>query len=125
MCLCIDLRGHVPILGAPSARWLHLSDVCFLLISLWQISQIQTCVRVCFGPGFVSISPAFNSSSASQPAGPLGWPAQKNGRNGPPLRGAGGVSTICAALSSNSPTTCRLYSFGSGCTLLDRRLYSF
>ena len=28
------------------------------------------------------------------------------------LRGAGGVSTICAALSSNSPTTCRLYSFG-------------
>ena len=36
----------------------------------------------------------------------------KNGRNGPPLRGAGGVSTICAAVCNNSPTTCRLHPFG-------------
>ena len=68
------------------------------------------CVSVCFGHGFVSTSPAFNSSSASQPAGPLGRPAPpKNGRNGPPLWGAGGVGTICAVLSSNSPITCMLY----------------
>ena len=78
MCLCIDLRGYVAHLRCTQcSEWLHLSDVCFLLVSLWQIAQIQTCVRVCFGPGFVSTSPAFNSSSASQPAGPLGRPAKK------------------------------------------------
>ena len=83
MCLCIDLRGYVRILGAPSAPSGFLSDVCFLLISLWQMLQIQTCVRVCFGPGFVSTSPAFNSISASQPSGPLGRPAQKTVETGP------------------------------------------
>ena len=55
------------------------------LWQMWQISQIQTCVRVCFGPGFVSTSPAFNSSCASQPAGPLGRPAPKTVETGPHL----------------------------------------
>ena len=49
---------------------LHLMDICFLTyICLWQISQIQTCLFKVVGPGLVSTSPAFVSSSASHPAG--------------------------------------------------------
>ena len=34
---------------------LHLIDICFLTcICLWQISQIQACLRVVVGPGLVS-----------------------------------------------------------------------
>ena len=50
---------------------LHLMDICFLTcICLWRISQIQTCLFKVVGPGLVSTSPAFGSSSASHPAGP-------------------------------------------------------
>ena len=50
---------------------LHLIDICFLTcIWQWQISQIQTCLRVVVGPGLVSTSPAFMRSIASHPAGP-------------------------------------------------------
>ena len=57
---------------------LHLMDICFLTcICLWQISQIQTCLFKAVGPGLVSTSPAFVSSSASHPAGPHGRHAQK------------------------------------------------
>ena len=50
---------------------LHLIDICFLTcIGLWQISQIQTCLRVVVGPGLVSTLPAFMMSSANPPAGP-------------------------------------------------------
>ena len=52
---------------------LHLMDICFLTcICLWQISQIQTFLFKVVGPGLVSTSPAFVSSSASHPAGPHG-----------------------------------------------------
>ena len=38
---------------------LHLIDICVLpCICLWQISQMQTCLSVIVGPGFVSTSPA-------------------------------------------------------------------
>ena len=38
---------------------LHLMDICFLTcFCLWQILQIQTCLCVFVGPGFVSTSPA-------------------------------------------------------------------
>ena len=54
---------------------------------LWQISQIQTCLFKVVGPGLVSTSPDFVSSSASGSA----WPAcQKNGKSG-----AGRFDTIC------------------------------
>ena len=57
---------------------LHLMDICFLTcICLWQISQIQTFLFKFVGPGLVSTSPAFVSSSASHPAGPHGRHAQK------------------------------------------------
>ena len=60
---------------------LHLMDICFLTcICLCQISQIQTCLFKVVGPGLVSTSPAFVSSSASHPAGPH---APKNGKSGP------------------------------------------
>ena len=50
---------------------LYLMDSCFLTcICLWQISQIQTRLFKVVGPGLVSTSAAFVSSSASHPAGP-------------------------------------------------------
>ena len=56
---------------------LHLIDMCFLTcICLWQISQIQTCLRVVVGPGLVSTSPAFMRCIASHLAGPHGRLAQ-------------------------------------------------
>ena len=60
---------------------LHLMDICFLTcICLWQISHIQTRLFSVVGPGLVSTSPAFVSSSASGSA----WPAcPKNGKSCP------------------------------------------
>ena len=63
---------------------LHLMDICFLTcICLWQISHIQTRLFSVVGPGLVSTSPAFVSSSASHSAGPHGRHAKKNGKSGP------------------------------------------
>ena len=63
---------------------LHLMDICFLTcICLWQISPIQTFLFKVVGPGLVSTSPAFVSSSASHPAGPHGRHAQKTVNRGP------------------------------------------
>ena len=63
---------------------LHLMDICFLTcICLKQISQIQTCLFNVVGPGFVSTSPAFVRSSASNPAGPHGWLFKKKSKLGP------------------------------------------
>ena len=76
---------------------LHLMDICFLTcICLWQISQIQTFLFKVVGPGLVSTSPAFVSSSASNPAGPH---AQKT-VNRAPITGGGKVrhnlhSSLC------------------------------
>ena len=57
---------------------LHLIDICFLTcICLWQILQIQTCLRVVVGPGLVSTSLAFMMSIASHPVGPHGRLAPK------------------------------------------------
>ena len=70
---------------------LHLMDICFLTcICLWQISQIQTFLFKVVGPGLVSTSPAFVSSSASHPAGPHGRHAQKT-VNRAPIAGGGEV----------------------------------
>ena len=67
---------------------LHLMDICFLTcICLWQISQIQTFLFKVVGPGLVSTSPAFMSSSTSHPAGPH---AQKT-VNRAPTTGGGEV----------------------------------
>ena len=78
---------------------LHLIDICFLTcICLWQISQIQNCLRVVVGPGLDSTSPAFMRSIASHTAGPHGRLAKKT-VIGPPLLGAGGVDTICTVFA--------------------------
>ena len=70
---------------------LHLMDICFLTcICLWQISQIQTFLFKVVGPGLVSTSPAFVSSSASHPASPHGRHAQKT-VNRAPITGGGEV----------------------------------
>ena len=63
---------------------LHLMDICFLTcICLWQISQIQTFLFKVVGPGLVSTSSTFVSSSTSYPAGPHSRHAQKNCKSGP------------------------------------------
>ena len=91
---------------------LHLIDICFLTcICLWQISQIQPCLRVVVGPGLVSTSPAFMRSIASHPAGPHGRLAQKT-VIGPPLLGAGGVDTLCQTAVTDPPRVCCVVSFG-------------
>ena len=79
---------------------LHLMDICFLTcICLWQISQIQTCLFKVVGPGLVSTSPAFVSSSASHPAGPHGRHAQK-GKSGPHCWGREGSTQFAQQLES-------------------------
>ena len=80
---------------------LHLMDICFLTcICLWQISQIQTFLFKVVGPGLVSTSPAFVSSSASHPAGPHGRHAKKNGKSGPHCWGRGGSTQFAQQLET-------------------------
>ena len=89
---------------------LHLMDICFLTcICLWQISQIQTRSFKVVGPGLVSTSPAFVSSSASHPAGPHGRHTQKR-VNRAPIAGGGKVRHNCTAacVRCDSSTACRL-----------------
>ena len=98
---------------------LHLMDICFLTcICLWQISQIQTSLFNIVGPGLVSTSPDFVSSSASPPAGPHGRHAQKT-VNRAPLLGAGRFDTICTAVCvrCDSSTACRLCCLETPCHL--------
>ena len=77
---------------------LHLIDICFLTCNcLWQISQIQTFLFKVVGPGLVSTSPAFVSSSASHPAGPH---APKNGKSGPHCWGRGGSTQFAQQLET-------------------------
>ena len=48
---------------------LHLIDICFLpCICLWRIAQIQTCLHVVVGPGFVLTTAAYMRSNASHPS---------------------------------------------------------
>ena len=104
------LGGYLHILVHPVFNPVALMDICFLTcICLWQISHIQTRLFSVVGPGLVSTSPAFVSSSASHPAGPHGRHAQKT-VNRAPMLGAGGFDTICTAVlvCCDSSTTCRL-----------------
>ena len=79
---------------------LHLMDICFLTcICLWQISQIQTFLFKVVGPGLVSTSPAFVSSSASYPVGPHGRHAQ-NGISGPHCWERRGLTQFAQQLES-------------------------
>ena len=88
-------RIHAHLRCTQCSILLHLIDICYLAcICRWQISQIQTCLRVVVGPGLVSTSPTFMRSIASHPAGPHGRLAKKT-VIGPPLLGAGGIDTIC------------------------------
>ena len=61
------------------------------------MADIETCLCVADGPGFVSTSPAFMRSSASHPAGPHGRLAQ-NSKSGLHCSGAGSFDTICTAV---------------------------
>ena len=89
---------------------LQLMDICFLTcICLWQISQIQTRLFKVVGPGLVSTSHTFVSSSAIHPADPHGRHAQKR-YIGPPLLGVGMFDIICTVACDRCDitTACRL-----------------
>ena len=89
--ICILFLVDTCILGAPSVHPVALMDIGFLpCICLWHISQVQTCLCVVVGPGFVSTSPAFMRSNASNTAVPHG-PLPKNGTSGHHFWGGGGV----------------------------------
>ena len=82
---------------------LHLIDICFLTcIFLWQISQIQTCLRVVVRPGLVSTLPAFMRSIASHPTGLHGQLDHCCGQEGL-TQFAHGLPDRC-----DSSTACRL-----------------
>ena len=89
LCLCEERFWILCIYGRSRYLCNVLADTCtsevhpvfnpvapygYLLsdIVLWQISQIQTRLFIVVGPGLVSTSPAFVSSSASHPACPHG-----------------------------------------------------
>ena len=83
---------------------LHLMDICFLAcICLWQISHIQTFLFKVVGPGLVSTSPAFVSSSASHPAGPHGRHAQKTVNRAPYCWGWEGSTQFAQQLAVTAP----------------------
>ena len=73
------------------------------------ITQIQTCLRVFIGPGFVLTSPVFMRSSTSHPAGLHGWLAHKT-VIGPPLLGREGSTQFAQGLTDHCDrsTACRL-----------------
>ena len=77
---------------------------------LWQIPQIQTCLCVFVGPGFVSTSPDFMRSSANHPSGPHG-PLAQTTVNRAPLVGAGDFDPICTTvcIRCDSSTACRMF----------------
>ena len=78
-------------------------------ICLWQISQIQTCLRVVVGPGFVSISSAFMRSTTSHPVGPHVRLVPKM-VNRAPIAGREVFDTICTTVCNrwDSCTACSL-----------------
>ena len=81
-------RIHAHLMCTQCSIMVHLMAICFLpCICLLQISQIQTCLWVVVGPGFVSTSPAFMRTSASHPSGPHGRLAPKT-VNRAPITGA-------------------------------------
>ena len=69
----------------PVAPYGYLPFIC-----LWQISQIQTRLFIVVGPGLISTSPTFVSSSASHPAG-LHDQHVKKTVNRSPIAGGGKV----------------------------------
>ena len=105
VCVCCEFGCSVLIVGLGiciyCARWipahfrctqcsilLHHIDICFLTcICLWQISQIQTCLRMIVGPELVSTSAAFMRSIVSHPVDPHAR-LPKNG-NRAPIAGGG------------------------------------
>ena len=88
---------------------LHLIDICFLTcIWVWQISQIQTCLRVVVGPGLVSTSPAYMRSIASHPASPHGRLAKKNGNRAGGGKGRYNLHRVC---QTERPSKTLVYPF--------------
>ena len=86
--------------------YIYMAQVCFYVccsycflpcICLWQISQIQTCLCVVIGPGFVSTSPAFIRLA-------------KNPVNRTPISGGRVFYTICTTVYNrrDSSTVCML-----------------
>ena len=97
LCLADTCTSEVHPVFNPVAPYGYLLSDMYLFMAE---TQIQTCLFKVVGPGLVSTSPAFVSSSASHPAGPLGRHAQENGKSGTHCWGREGrFDTICTAAS--------------------------
>ena len=75
LCLADTCTSEVHPVFNPVAPYGYLLSDIYLFMA--DILQIQTRLFKVVGPGLVSTSPAFVSSSASHPAGPHGWHVQK------------------------------------------------
>ena len=80
LCLVDTCTSEVHPVFNPVAPYGYLLSDMYLFMA---DTQIQTFLFKVVGPGLVSTSPAFVSSSASHPAGPH---AQKNGKSGGEVR---------------------------------------
>ena len=80
LCICMYCARRIPahLRCTQCSIMLHHIDICFLTcICLWQISQIQTCLRMIVGPELVWTSAAFMRSIVSHPVDPHARLAQK------------------------------------------------
>ena len=95
LCLADTCTSEVHTVFNPVAPYGYLlSD----MICLWQISQIQTGLFKVVGPGLISTSPAYVSSSASHLAGPYDRHAHAETTvNRAPIAGGVSFDTICTA----------------------------
>ena len=88
LCLADTCTFEVHPVFNPVAPYGYLLSDMYLFMA--DLSQIQTFLFKVVGPGLVSTSPAFVSSSASHPAGPHGRHTQKT-VNRAPIAGGGEV----------------------------------
>ena len=87
------------------ARYRYLLPTVYCL---WRISQIQTCLCVVVGPGFVSTSLTFMRSSTSHPTGPHGRLVQKMINLAPIARGRGVYTQFAQQSARTAVTATRL-----------------
>ena len=77
LCLADTCTSEVHPVFNPVAPYGYMLSGMYLFMA---VITIQTCLFKVVGPGLVSTSPAFVSSSTSHPSGPA---CPKNGRTGP------------------------------------------
>ena len=94
LCLADTCTSEVHPVFNPVAPYGYLLSDMYLFMA--DITNPDFLFKV-VGPGLISTSPAFVSSSASHPAGPYGRHAQNTVNRAPIAMGAGRFDTFCTA----------------------------